>query len=607
MTTNNNQTFIEDDVITIATTSDCSIIVENEPEPSLRPWWQRENVKATLRLKSFWFFIFTCVLLVLSIIFLPILLNHREYQARIKSMTPLSPPKDNDSNENNNNGISPPRPTPPRPTPPGPTPSLRVPTPSPGPTIDPFDYILEKNLITDPSLLKDKFSPQYQAAEFMGYSRAHTKNTEIEWKERYAMAVFYYHFGGDLWKYFSVNYNFMSPFHSVCEWHATFRDEMRNTYHYFGAVCNAEGRVSEIYFWDNRLVGMLEEFHELTLWEDLRILFLVNDPGIIGNLPAKYPPNLEVLLLSDNNLSGSIPETLPASLKYLGLDRNKISSSLPDSWCPPSLAELHLEENYITGRLDSLQECTELRKLYLGDNLLEHTLEEKNIFTSLASLITLDLSDNPGIEGQVSLQWPSLRVLDLHGTSVQSFVASSSSSSSSSVVNSTLEFLALFETPLQGTFPSAINFPNLTHLDVTSTKLKGDMSSILSSMTNLEYLFLAHTKFNAGPIPKALLQLTNLVDVSLQNSQRTGSIPIWKNMTNTLILLDYQNNDLAGTIPPELFSEAKSLEYVLLSKNRLNGAIPQSVGEANELSKQYCIISYESLTHANNKIVSFLL
>lgn len=326
----------------------------------------------------------------------------------------------------------------------------------------------------------------------------------------------------------------------------------------------------------------MEEFHEWTLWEDLRTLFLVGDPGIIGNLPAKYPPNLEILYLSDNNLSGSIPETLPASLKVLGLDRNKIESSLPDSWCPPSLVALHLEENYVTGHLDSLQDCTELRRLYLGDNLLEHTLEEQNIFGSLANLTTLDLSDNPGIEGQVSLQWPSLRVLDLHGTSVQSFAASSSSSS---VVNSTLEFLALFETPLQGTFPSTINFPNLTHLDVTSTKLRGDMSSILSSMTNLEYLFLAHTKFNAGPIPNTLLQLTNLVDISLQNSQRTGSIPIWKNMTNTLILLDYQNNDISGTIPPELFTEAKRLEYVLLSKNRLNGAIPESVGEAKELSK----------------------
>lgn len=253
MTTNNNQTFIEDDVMTIATTSDCSIIVENEQE--LRPWWQRENVKATLRLKSFWFFIFTCILLILSIIFLPLLRNHVEHQARAQSIPPpVSPPPPNDNDSNNNNDSSPaqrPIPVPSGPKPPRPTSSLRVPTSSPEPTIDPFDYILEKNLITDPSVLKDKFSPQYKAAEFMGYSRAHTKNTEIEWKERYAMAVFYHHFGGEKWKYFTWDYNFMSPFHSVCEWHATFRDE--NTYHNFGAVCNAEGRVSEIYFCKSQL------------------------------------------------------------------------------------------------------------------------------------------------------------------------------------------------------------------------------------------------------------------------------------------------------------------------------------------------------------------
>eukprot|EP00593_Proboscia_inermis_P010193 CAMPEP_0171301876 /NCGR_PEP_ID=MMETSP0816-20121228/11125_1 /TAXON_ID=420281 /ORGANISM="Proboscia inermis, Strain CCAP1064/1" /LENGTH=87 /DNA_ID=CAMNT_0011779807 /DNA_START=10 /DNA_END=269 /DNA_ORIENTATION=+ len=87
-------------------------------------------------------------------------------------------------------------------------------------------------------------------------------------------------------------------------------------------------------------------------------------------------------------------------------------------------------------------------------------------------------------------------------------------------------------------------------------------------MTKLTYLFLAKNDFDAGSIPRSLGNLTSLEELSLKDTQLTGTIPTdvfsTRTMTN-LTLLDLDSNSLTGTIPTELAS-LEQLRFLLLNR-----------------------------------------
>ena len=71
----------------------------------------------------------------------------------------------------------------------------------------------------------------------------------------------------------------------------------------------------------------------------------------------------------------------------------------------------------------------------------------------------------------------------------------------------------------------------------------------------------AETAFDVGPIPDSYQHLQNLVDLSLKHSNRNGTIPLWLEAMDDLILLDLGNNKLTGEISWEL-TDMLSLRFL---------------------------------------------
>ncbi|XP_050379402.1 leucine-rich repeat receptor protein kinase HPCA1-like [Argentina anserina] len=152
----------------------------------------------------------------------------------------------------------------------------------------------------------------------------------------------------------------------------------------------------------------------------------------------------------------------------------------------------------------------------------------------LSELTTVDVSHNPGLTGQISKHISSLRkllILDLAGCS------------------------------FSGCIPDSLGaLEQLTYIDMSSNNL-------------------------SGIIPSALGQLSNLYLLDLSDNQLTGPLPISSHTTHgglDLLLkaqhLFLYNNQLSGSIPPELFSSAMSLASLFLDGNHFTGVIPMTLG-----------------------------
>jgi Leucine-rich repeat (LRR) protein len=131
----------------------------------------------------------------------------------------------------------------------------------------------------------------------------------------------------------------------------------------------------------------------------------------------------------------------------------------------------------------------------------------------------LDISDD-NLAGQVPVHLiglTTLQTMDINGNNLTQFP-------DSIPANGTIDFLAVYDNPTTGLFPSNTirNLKVSDHLDLTSTEFTGGMPTVLGDMRKLSYLFLADTCYNAGPIPDEYQHLTNLLDLSLKHSGRAG-------------------------------------------------------------------------------------
>ncbi|KAB5518991.1 hypothetical protein DKX38_023310 [Salix brachista] len=238
--------------------------------------------------------------------------------------------------------------------------------------------------------------------------------------------------------------------------------------------------------------------------------------------------------LSDNQLHGTIPESLGKlnRLKFLNLESNQLSGQIP-----PTL-----------GNLEALE------TLVLSMNFLNDSIPQS--LGSLKNLTTLSLSQNR-LSGPLPRELGNL---------------------------SKLEDLSLYSNNLTGRLPdSFVNLKSLLSFIVSGNKLSGEIPPFIANFTNLTYLYLMGNDFK-GELPPAIFNLSRLRILLVSDLNTSFSFPEIGNLTNINSLV-LRNCSLTGGIPDYIGNNWKSLYYLDLSFNNLNGSIPQSLKNAPFLNR----------------------
>ncbi len=146
--------------------------------------------------------------------------------------------------------------------------------------------------------------------------------------------------------------------------------------------------------------------------------------------------------------------------------------------------------------------------------------------------------------------------------------------------------LSLADNNLSGNIP--VNFNNLVNLQTLwlySNNLSGNMPS-LNRLSNLAYLGLCCNAQLTGNIFSWLVNLSNLVTISINECNFTGSIPNSISNLTQLKGLYTHSNQLSGIIPTSI-TQLTQLEDLFLQDNNFTGTIPSNVGNMADLRRFY--------------------
>ncbi|XP_042484750.1 receptor-like protein 51 [Macadamia integrifolia] len=134
-----------------------------------------------------------------------------------------------------------------------------------------------------------------------------------------------------------------------------------------------------------------------------------------------------------------------------------------------------------------------------------------------------------------------------------------------------LRSVTISNTNLTGTLPKTWNL-NITHIDLSGNRLKGNVPNSLTLLSDLEFLNLSSNALT-GELPSSLGDLITLRILSFASNSLSGSIPESILKIPGLLHLDLSSNHFNGTIP-KFLTEMKELKYLNLENNNFHGVIP---------------------------------
>jgi hypothetical protein len=219
---------------------------------------------------------------------------------------------------------------------------------------------------------------------------------------------------------------------------------------------------------------------------------------------------------------------------------------------------------------------TSLEVLFIEDNLFTGDIDNE-FAKDLIYLFVIDISSNFFTSAEYGIpphifDLPQLEVLDFSNNTLQGSIPQEIP------VNNRLEFLSVHENMMGGEIPSQLaNLIVLEHLDLSNNKFHGPLREEIFGMKILSEVFLSENPgLEADPLPETLATMTQLVEISLKNTNRTGPLPELVGFEK-LALLDLDNNKFTGTIPPN-YGGLSSLIHLHLNRNDLSGSMPEFTG-----------------------------
>ena len=349
-----------------------------------------------------------------------------------------------------------------------------------------------------------------------------------------------------------------------------------------------------LHLYSNQLTGEIPA--ELGSLTNLRWLHLSSNQ-LTGEIPAELGDlsNLRGLYLDRNQLTGAIPAELGdlSNLRVLGLNSNQLTGAIPaELGNLTNLEGLDLYGNQLTGEIPAeLGDLSNLTELELRSNQLTGCIPEglRNIrvndFSSLglpfcmpsagdaatdrAALVALYNATGGANWGNNGNWLSNAPMGEWHGVITDS--------------DGRVTHLDLRTNQLTGEIPVELgDLTNLTKLHLSGNQLSGEIPAELGTLTSLRWLWLSSNQLT-GEIPAELGNLTSLLSLELYLNQLTGEIPAELGNLTSLLSLWLDRNQLTGEIPAEL-GTLTNLEWLVLSSIQLTGEIPAELGNLTNLT-----------------------
>ena len=285
-------------------------------------------------------------------------------------------------------------------------------------------------------------------------------------------------------------------------------------------------------------------------------------PPELGNLV-----NVDTLYLSRNELSGPIPPEIGnmAALERMALFDNQLSGPLPKELGRlKKLRDLWLTDNMIEGPLPpELGDMVSLEDLSLTRNRVSGPLPAE--LGRLGSLKGIGLQDNR-IEGTIPSSLGNLSALEGLSLSINRLTGSIPPELGKL---SNLEYLSLFENRLSGAIPPELgNLGKLETLWLSDNRLSGAIPPELGNLSALTDLSLGRNRLS-GSIPRELAALRSLTLLALFNNRLSGPLPAELGDLHNLEVLWLQfNPGIEGLLPRSLMN-IESLSQVSAYKTGL--------------------------------------
>ncbi|KAK9672288.1 hypothetical protein RND81_12G089600 [Saponaria officinalis] len=336
----------------------------------------------------------------------------------------------------------------------------------------------------------------------------------------------------------------------------------------------------------NNLVGPLFEIiANITSLEGISAAgnyFMGHIPTNIGKMR-----NLNLFMIDGNEISGTIPTSILncSLLTTLEVSYNKLHGELPPNigLKLPNLVNLHIYSNQFSGTFpNSLLNLTSIESIILGANNFVGIVPHD--FGRLQNLTWLILESNH-FEGDINLignlvNCTKLGVLELSENNFTGILPESMSNLSTSIWT-----IELNHCGFRGNIPKHIsNLVSLRELSLSNNELIGFIPPDLGKLQYLQHIDFGSNRLTDF-IPESLGNISRLSELYLNNNRLEGSISPSLGDCQSLLFLDLSHNHLNGTL--ELFKGSTKFVMVDLYDNRLEGSIPQEIGNQINLVKLF--------------------
>jgi len=231
----------------------------------------------------------------------------------------------------------------------------------------------------------------------------------------------------------------------------------------------------------------------------------------------------------------------------------KLPSSSLSGTLPPNLNALagltyiDLHNNSLTGPLPSISASLVLETVYLGHN--NFTSVPGHCFQLLVSIKTLNLSNNlnltPWLFPEDLLSSEFVHTLDLEATNILGPLPSDMFDQFPR-----LHTVFLSHNNMRGTLPPSLGKSEVRYLRLNNQDTSNGFTGTIEVISSMRFLSQAWLNNNAftGPIPN-MSNSTHLFDLQLHSNQLTGLVPSSLFSLPSLTNISLDNNNFKGPIP----------------------------------------------------------